>query len=331
MRPSVWIRSAAALLTVTLASAFASNAQASIIERVVAVVGERPLLLTDLRKRAKPYLLQIFAASETPAQQAAQESEMYRELLNHMIDERLEEQAADKARLSVTSEEIDRALKNKAASVGLQLKDLYAEARRQGLREADYRDEVRRQLLEGKLIQLRVMNRVRVSEDDARNAYARWIAESAKTGTDKVVELRILARRLPPGLTAEQIETEQKLAQSIVAKARAGTDFCALVTQYSQDVQTRASCGSRGLQSMSQLVAPLDTMVASLKKGEVSDPTTIPDQAIVVVQLAQSPHVPTFEEVKPMMQERAMGEILESQRKAWLQELRRGVYVDVRL
>lgn len=330
MRPS-WIRFASAALALSLASALSSNAEAAIIERVVAVIGERPVLLTDLRKRARPYLIQIFASSRTPAQQAAQESEMYRELLNRMIDERLEEQAADKARLSVTAEEIDRTLKNKAASVNLEVKDLYAEARRQGLTEAEYREEVRRQLLEGKLIQLRVMNRVRVSEDDARNAYARWLKESRKVGADQVVEPRILARRLEPGLTSAQIETEQKLVQMIVAKARAGADFCELVTQYSQDVQTRPACGSRGLQPMSQLVAPLDTMVLSLKKGEVSDPVTIEGQAIVIVQLAQPPHVPTFEEVKPLMQERAMSEVLEAQRKSWLLELRRGVYVDVRL
>ena len=36
----------------------------------------------------------------------------------------------------------------------------------------DYRDEVRRQLLEGRLIQLRIAGRVKVTETDARAAYA---------------------------------------------------------------------------------------------------------------------------------------------------------------
>lgn len=309
----------------------ACTAHASIIERVVAVVGERPILLTDLRKRARPYLVQIFASSRNAAQQAGQESEMYRDLLNRMIDERLEEQAADKSRLSITSEELDRTLKQKAASVGLGVNELYEEARRQGLSEAEYRDEVRRQLLEGKLIQLRVMNRVRVTDEDARNAYARWVQASEKDGTALVVEPRILALRLGAGLTSTQIQATQTLAQSIVAQARGGTDFCELVAKYSQDPQTKGTCGSGGLRSMSQLVPPLDQLVASLKKGEISEPTTIPDQAIVIMQLWQAPHIPTFEEVKPLMEQRAMGEVVDQQRKTWLQELRRGVYIDVRL
>lgn len=323
----------AALLAI--ASSFAAvPARATIVERVVAVVGERPILLTDLRSRARPYLLQILASSRNQAQQAAQESEMYRELLNRMIDERLEQQAADKSPqpVSVTSDELDRTLKQKAASLGIDVKDLYAEARRQGMTDNDYREEMRRQALEFKLINLRVANRVRVTEEDARNEYAQWIRESQKAGQDnKVVEPRILARQLSPNLTSDQLATEKKLADSIVAKARSGTDFCSLVLQYSQDVQTRSNCGSRGVQPMAQLLPPLDTMVASLKAGQISDPVELPGQAIIILQLVSEPRIATYEDVKPMMQERATQKVIDQQRKQWLQELRRGVYIDVRL
>ena len=54
-------------------------------------------------------------------------------------------------------------------------------------------------------------------------------------------------------------------------------------------------------------------------------------QAQVIIQVQKPPHVPAFEEVKPQMQERAMGEVIERQRKMWLQEIRRGIYIDVRL
>ena len=96
---------------------------------------------------------------------------MFRELLNRMIDDRLEEQAADKAHIAVTPEEVDAAIKNIAQNGRIAVKDLIYEARREGLSEQDYRDEIRRQVLEGKLVQLRVRGRVRVTEEDARAAY----------------------------------------------------------------------------------------------------------------------------------------------------------------
>ena len=48
-------------------------ADAAIVERVVAVIGERPILLSELRHRARPHLIAIAAQAPTPAQQAAAE------------------------------------------------------------------------------------------------------------------------------------------------------------------------------------------------------------------------------------------------------------------
>jgi hypothetical protein len=46
---------------------------------------------------------------------------------------------------------------------------------------------------------------------------------------------------------------------------------------------------------------------------------------------SQQPKVPPFEEVREQMMERAFVEATDRQRKLWLTELRRGVYIDVRL
>src|SRR5260221_13758723 len=94
-----------------------------------------------------------------------------------MIDERLEKAAAEKARLQILPEEVDRGILNGANNAKLAQAELLGEVRRQGLTEQDFRDEIRRQILEGKLIELRVRPRVRVTEQDARAAYQRWIKE----------------------------------------------------------------------------------------------------------------------------------------------------------
>ena len=320
-----WLAFSAALAA---SATFVCASRAAIVERVVAVVGERPILLTDLRKRAKPFVTQIYGTTQNPTQRAAQETQMYRDLLNRMIDDRLEEQAADKSRIAVTTEEIDRGMRQKAESLNLPLKDLLVEARRQGLSEQDYREEVRRQLLEGKLIQLRVIPRVRVSEEDARATYGRWLKEM---GDERVLELRILALRIPPNATDEQYKEREEAARDIIRRARAGEDFCKLVAQYSEDVTTKTTCGSRGSQPTSALLPALQDTVKGMKEGEISEPIGFGAEAIVVAQLNKGPHIPMYEDVKQVMRERAMGEIIERQRKAWLQDLRRGLYIDVRL
>jgi peptidyl-prolyl cis-trans isomerase SurA len=117
-------------------------------------------------------------------------------------------------------------------------------------------------------------------------------------------------------------------------RARGGADFCKLVKEYSDDQATIESCGSRGPLSLDALVVPVREAIAKMKEKEIADPiyyAAPQDPAMLVVQLVKSPRIPTYEEVKDQMTDRAFGEAMERQRKLWLQELRRGVYVDVRL
>ena len=324
------LRAKFAVAACVVAAAFACSrpARAVIVERIVAVVGERPILLTELQRREHPFLFRILAGAQGAAQIAAAKTEMEKELLNRMIDDRLEESAADKAHLSVSAEEIDNALRNIATSARLSLPQLLDEARKQGLTEMDYREELRRQVLEGKLIQLRVRGRVRVTDQDAHAMYQRYLVDMEKQSP---VDLRIIAKRIPPGSDVEQIKAIGKLANFIVNEARRpGADFCALVAKYSDDVQTKTTCGSRGPQPMSALVPELQAAVAGLKPGDVTEPIPGGADAVLVAQLGPT-RMPTFDEVKDEMWQRAYAEAMEHQRKMWLDELRHGVYADPRL
>lgn len=312
-------------LGVTLAP---RSAEAAIVERVVAIVGERPVLLSELRRRAKPFLLRIAASTPNVAQQAAAESEALREVLNRMIDERLEDVAAEKAHLGVSSEDVDNAIRNVAGNAHLTVPQLLSEAAKQGLSEQDYRDEIRRQVLEGKLIQLRVRGRVRVTEQDARAAYDHWLKE---TGGQALAEVRVLAMRIQPGWTEAILNARMALAADLAQRARGGEDFCGLVRDFSDDTQTKNSCGSRGPQPLGSVVPALADLVRTMHAGEIGGPVRIENEAIVLVQLATEPKLPGFDEVKDVMTDRAFGEAMERQRRMWLQEIRRGVYIDVRL
>lgn len=301
-------------------------AEAAIVERIVAVVGERPILLSELRHRAKPSLIMLMMTTQDPAKLAQGENDVYRDALNHMIDEQLIEQAAQKAHLAVSVDEIDRAIAQKAGQLRITPAELVAEAGREGLSEQDYRDEIRRQILEGKLVQLRVAGRVRVTESDAREAYARFSKDFAEQSP---VELRTLPMRLTPG--ASVIEAKEKLAQEIVMKSRAGQDFCGFVKEFSDDVQSRDQCGFRGRQPLKGLYPAIQEQLVDMKDGEISNPIRFGQEVILVFQLVRRPKVPAFEDVRAQMMDLAVEDLFSHQRDLYLQELRRGVYIDVRL
>jgi hypothetical protein len=84
------------------------------------------------------------------------------------------------------------------------------------------------------------------------------------------------------------------------------------------------------------LFPELQQAASSLKPGETASPIPFRDpmgnSAVLVVQLAsEQPKIPPYDQVKDQMMERAFVDSTERQRKLWLSELRRGVYIDVRL
>ena len=319
----------------------ASPARAVIVERVVAVIGERPILWTELVRRSAPTRIQIRMQTHDANVVAVQEQEMFKELLDRMIDDRLEEVQAEKAHLTASTEEIDRGIANIAVQAQAQgqgqpghpitVQDVLSEVHRRGMSDQDFRDELRRQIIEGKLIELRVRPRVRVTDEDARTAYQHWAQEMKEK---EPIDVHVLALRVAQGATPGQLASRMALAQELSDRARAGTDFCALVTQYSDDVATRETCGSRGAQAFASLLPGIQEAVRATKADEVSEPVTVhvgTEDAVVLVRHPGEAKVPPYVDVKSEMEQQALIEAIERARKQWLKELRRNMYIDVRL
>jgi peptidyl-prolyl cis-trans isomerase SurA len=328
------------LLLLATTAAFAtsaSTARATIVERVVAVIGERPLLWTELLHRAAATRVQIRMQTHDPNVISVQEQEMYKELLDRMIDDRLEEQQADKAHIQVNPEEIDRGINNIATQAQQQqgrtvtAADVMSEVRRRGLSEQDFRDEIRRQILEGKLIELRVRPRVRTTDQDARSAYQHWVTELQQ---QQMIDVRMLVKRILASSTPAQVQATVTLAEALAQQAQSGQDFCQLIAQYSDDPSTRGTCGTHGPQPFKDLFPPIQQIVQGQKPGTVSNATRVhigQDDVMVIAMPMPQARVPSYEEVKNEMMQRALLEGLERARKQWLEELRHNVYIDVRL
>ncbi|MGH7271712.1 MAG: peptidylprolyl isomerase, partial [Polyangiaceae bacterium] len=209
--------------------------------------------------------------------------------------------------------------------------DILAEVGSRGLTAQDFRDEIRRQILEGKLIELRVRQRVHVTDEDARAAYQHWVKDLHDR---EMMDVRILALRLAPTSTQPQRAARMALAEDLAQRARSGEDFCKLISQYSDDLATKGTCGSRGAQPFGSLIPKIQEITRATKTGKISDPVEInlgQDDAIVILMPLGESRVPPFEQVKSDMTQKALIDGLDRARKQWLAELRRNVYIDVRL
>jgi peptidyl-prolyl cis-trans isomerase SurA len=326
---------------VSAAALVAPLAHAVVAERIVAVIGERVVLMSDLRQRARPFLIQIQSKVPPGAQQAAAESQVFRELIQKIVDDELESQAADKANIRVTSEEIDAAFRNIAAAENTTVDQLYRLARASsGLSEQEYRDEIRRQILEGKMLQLRVKGRARITDQDVQAAFDRLVREERKR---REYHPAWIVLRVLPGATPEAIEERRALGAALADRARRGEDFAALARQFSDDTPTRELGGDLGVRAPQgtqaaasgkrEVMSPeLEAALLAVEPGQVTGPMRAGDAFVVLKLLSRQPsRYTTLEAARPEILQRLQSEILLKAKRKWLDELKRRTHVEIRL
>lgn len=145
-------------------------AGAEIIERIVAVVNNDAVFLSQLRARSTPFLERVMAAP-SQAERLARRNELYGEVLTQLIDEMLIEQAADELDIHITSADVERAIATVRRQNNLDEASFWQAVRQQGYTEAGYRADLQRQLLRMRLLNQRVRSRVNITEQDVRAVY----------------------------------------------------------------------------------------------------------------------------------------------------------------
>lgn len=306
-----------------------SPAGATVVERVVAIVGEQAILLSELRERAAPFLLRVQAQAADGAQRAAATSQLYSQLLTRMVEEELQQKAANRANLAVTAREVDDALARVAAQNNVTVARVVEEATRSGLSEKQYREELRRQLLEAKLMNLRVQGRLRISDEDVRVAYQALVLDERRQLGFEAAWILLPA---PRGASPAEQKAQRDEAALIVAQARAGADFGSLARRHSSHAATRDRGGALGALRAGDLGAPLDVAALSVDSGGVSDPIRRGDELVILKVLRRDPSkLPTFEESRDELGQRVYMEKMGRARQQWLDGLKRQSHVEIRL
>jgi peptidyl-prolyl cis-trans isomerase SurA len=301
-------------------------AQARVVEKIAAVVGNDIILQSEVEERAAPLMADISSIA-SPTQRAARANALHREILERMVDEQLLFQQAGELKLAVTSDEIDRAIQQIKKDYGLTDAQLRDELRKQGISLATYRQNTKREILKFRVLNIAVGSKVSISDGDVQSYYERHM----KTANLQVRASHIFVA-IPEGADAAAVVEKEKLARNLLERAQSGEDFAKLAREYSEDPATRGEGGDLGWFGRDILPKPIEELVFSMKEGEVRGPVRA-DRGFHVIRMAGNrskaakPLAEVQEEIRMQLRQREM----ERQTKIYLSELRRKALVDVRM
>jgi peptidyl-prolyl cis-trans isomerase SurA len=243
------------------------------IDRVVAIVGDQPLLWTDILTTINQRRAQGLQLPTDSAQQAA----LARTVLGELIDEEILVQKAKELKLEPSESDIAASVDRQIRSIRTQFKsdDEYrTELRNAGLgTPEEYKkaltEQYRRQNLQQKAFaELRKRAKpVNVSDSEVTAAFEQSRAELQKRPPTVTFRQIIVA---PHASAAAKAKAKAK-ADSLLVEIRKGGDFEQIAKRESMDPGTKALGGDLGWNRRgSGLVPEFEAMMFALRPGEVS-------------------------------------------------------------
>ncbi len=238
------------------------------VDRIVAVVGNEPILASELATQMQMVALQT---GRQPKSQAEVDA-FKKEILEQMVSDRLFLLEAKKdTSISVRPEEIDQALDDQIAKVAARFKsneDFLAALAQEGLNLRDlkkrYRSDLESQFLKQKLIQKKLYS-VSVSRKEVEDFYAKY-----KDSIPEQPEGVKLAHILIKIKASQKVEDSVKaLGMQLRQRALAGEDFGDLSRKFSS-LGAGDNGGDLGYVTKEDVVPEFARAAFGLNPGELS-------------------------------------------------------------
>lgn len=297
----------------------ASPLRAELIDGIAAQVGSKVILVSEV-------LQLVYNQEEQYRNQGADDTliaQIRAEGLEQLIERALIAQVVERAGLQASDTEVDQAIARIAEENGLTLEQIQKTVETQGMPYAAYRERIRGEVENAKVINNVVRSRVNVTDAQLRESYNKYFADQPTGGT--AYHLRqILA-------TVDQEGKGLDLACSKVKQAAqritGGEDFGVVASQTS--TLNPESGGDIGWVHSDSLAAWMKPLVEKMKAGDVSEVVELPFGCSILQLVEVQEYKPvTFEQAKPKLYEELFSKQLEEEYGHWMEELRKRTYIE---
>ena len=193
-------------------------------------------------------------------------AELRKQVLDVLIDERVQVTNARDSGLKIDEGELDRAVTNVAIQNQMTMEQLLARLKQQGIAYGTFRNNVRDQLLIERVREREVGQRIKISAEEV-DAFL----DKRRAAAGSAVQLNIaqVLVTVPENAPEAEVAQRKARAEAALARVKAGESFEAVAREVSED-GNRAQGGVIGLRPADRLPDVFVEVVRPLKPGDVS-------------------------------------------------------------
>ena len=251
-------------LVVFFSSTNAALRESDVLDRVVALVNEDVVLLSELLAE-ETKREELLAANNAPVMPS---NELRNQALERIIIRKLQLEEAAKLGITVDEEELLRSIATIAARNNLDIPGLEKALVAEGMSMESYREDLREQIILGRLKNREVMARIQITKAEVDNYLAN--AEQLPGGRS-AFRLRHILISTPEGASSEEIAKVYAKSNKLVEELRQGADFSAMATRYSSGAQALQG-GDLGWIESGKLPSLFTAELAVMERGDIAGP-----------------------------------------------------------
>ncbi|MEK7826595.1 MAG: SurA N-terminal domain-containing protein [Thermodesulfobacteriota bacterium] len=316
-----------AILAGTMAIFLCVSAQAGVADRIVAVVNDEVITLSELNNAFEPYRERFTANYQGPDREKAL-GETKTTLLNRMIDNLLMEQESRKTGITVRSEEVTDAIKDMQKQQKISPDEFRKTLQREGMTLDAYRKDIGDQLVRLKLIRRDIKSKVAVTDEEIGEYYLKNREDYEGKEAVRIKQILLL---LPKGDNPAAKEKLRADADAIHKRLLNGEPFELLSAKFSQG-PAAAEGGDIGYIEKGMIHSEVEDAAFSLPLNQSSGVIESPGGFhIIQVVDRRGAGLKAIENVREEIRDKIDREKMEKKFGEWLVELRKKSHIEIKL
>ncbi len=298
----------------------------AVVDRIVAIVNQEIITLSEVEKWAGPFQEEIQTRDRLERRERVHE--VYRKVLEKLIEEKLIDQEVKRSGIKVTSKEIGGALEEIKRRNIVTQEELEKALANEGLTLEAYKKEIEKKLQHMKLINWAVKVESKAGEREWRDFYQKNIDRYRNNESYRPGQILFL---VPKEATPEEIREIRKKCQKILEKVKEGEDFGEMALLYSEDISAKDR-GDLGYFKRGELLPELEKEALRLQVGEVSEIIRTNFGLHIIKILGRKGGTPPpFEEVKEKVEADYHGKEMEKAFQQFLSTLKERSVIEIKL
>lgn len=300
-------------------------AHAEVVERIVAIVNDEVITLSDMNKfsiklKSGGLVDDLLVPDDATRELLVKDHD---KLLQKMIDERVIDSEVKKQNLSVTIERVEQEIRAMAKKNNATRDELKAALLERGVTFSQYQDFIKTGLERQSLIEKSITSRIKVSEDDVNSAYVIAHGSSDDQAFEYTIS-HIYFQNEKGGPAGAKERAERVLKQ-----LRDGVPFEKLAAETSEDPGFEAG-GLLGVFKTGELQKELEDVVQKMNVGEFSSVlATRGGYHIVKVNKKHLIPDPRTEKERDKIRGQLYEHMYKKQFQGWLEQLRQDAFIRI--